>query len=219
MGKGRAAHGQHWGVHAATCAASRAFAHRADAGNVRAYPPRAGRPGDRVSFRNNANPDFIAQARTNFGLDKPLPVQYAIYLSRLVRGDFGTSYSFGGKPVLALIGDRVGASLVSATRRPRHCALIAIPVGILSATRQYSAVDNVTTVGSFVGLAVPNFWLALLLQLYLGVQFRLLPTISTDQATRALSRAHQVLRASRDRARTCRRLRSLPASCARRCSK
>ncbi len=143
-------------------------------------------PGDPVTAflsEQNSNPDFIAQARKNFGLDKPLPVQYAIYLSKLVRGDFGTSYSFGGRPVLALVGDRVGASVALQLVALAIALAIAIPVGILSATRQYSTLDNVTTVSSFVGLAVPNFWLALLLQLYLGVQFHLLPTISTDQAT------------------------------------
>ena len=60
---------------------------------------------------------------------------------------------------------------------------VAIPVGIISAVRQYSKLDNTVTMGSFLGLAIPNFWLALLLQLWLSVQLGWLPTLSTAQAT------------------------------------
>lgn len=143
-------------------------------------------PGDPVSAfisEQNANPDFIEQARKNFGLDQPLPVQYGIYLSRLVQGDLGTSYSFGGKPVLALIGERVGATMALQGLALLLALLIAVPLGILSATRQYSPIDNVATVGSFIGLAIPNFWLALILQLYVCVQLGLLPVTSTNVAT------------------------------------
>jgi len=142
-------------------------------------------PGDPVRAfisQPGVDPAFIAQARHNLGLDQPLPIQYAKYLGRLVRGDFGTAYTFNSRSVLSLIGDRIGATVVLQGISLGLALLIAIPLGILSATRQYSWLDNTTTVGSFIGLAIPNFWLALLLQLYLSVQLRWLPTISTGQA-------------------------------------
>lgn len=142
-------------------------------------------PGDPVRAfisEGNADPGFIEQARKNLGLDQPIPVQYARYMGRLVRGDLGTAYTFNSKPVLNLIMSRIGATVVLQAISLAVALLIAIPLGILSATRQYSALDNVTTVGSFIGLAIPNFWLALLLQLYLSVKLHWLPTISTGQA-------------------------------------
>ncbi|MCC6703440.1 MAG: ABC transporter permease, partial [Thermomicrobiales bacterium] len=60
--------------------------------------------------------------------------------------------------------------------------LIALPVGIISALKQYSTIDNVVTVGSFLGLALPNFWLALLLQLWIAVELGWLPVLSSGQA-------------------------------------
>jgi peptide/nickel transport system permease protein len=142
-------------------------------------------PGDPVRAfvsQPNVDPAFIAQARHNLGLDQPLPVQYARYMGRLVRGDFGTAYTFNSKPVLSLIKSRVAATVILQGISLAIALLIAIPLGILSATKQYSFLDNTTTVGSFIGLAIPNFWLALLLQLYLSVKFHWLPTISTGQA-------------------------------------
>ena len=142
-------------------------------------------PGDPVRAfisEQNTDPSFIEQARKNLGLDKPLPVQYAVYLGHLVRGDLGTAYTFNGRPVLSLIRDRAGATILLQALSLLVALLVAIPLGILSATRQYSWLDNSTTVGSFVGLAIPNFWLALLLQLFLSVKFGWLPTISTGWA-------------------------------------
>jgi peptide/nickel transport system permease protein len=142
-------------------------------------------PGDpALAFisEQNSSADFIEQTRKNMGLDKPLPVQYAIWLGKIVRGDLGTAYTFNNKPVLALIFERLGASVTLQALALLVALVIAIPIGILSATRQYSMLDNTTTVASFLGLALPNFWLALLLQLYFGVQLRWLPVISTGQA-------------------------------------
>lgn len=141
-------------------------------------------PGDPVLVYApvNANPEYIEQARKNYGLDKPLPIQYLNYMGNLVRGDLGTAISFNGKPVLTLIKERAGATIALQVAALSLALLIAIPVGILSATRQYSFLDNTTTVGSFLGLAIPNFWLALLLQFYFGVKLGWLPTISTGQA-------------------------------------
>jgi peptide/nickel transport system permease protein len=130
-----------------------------------------------------ANPQFLEQTRENLGLNEPLPVQYARWVGKLVRGDFGTAYTFNRKPVLSLIGERVWGTVQLQGLALGLGLALAIPVGILSAIRQYSTLDNTVTVGSFLGLAIPNFWLALLLQLWLGVQLGWLPTISTSQAT------------------------------------
>jgi peptide/nickel transport system permease protein len=129
-----------------------------------------------------ANPEYVEQARRNLGLDQPVPIQYLRWLGNVVRGDLGTAATFNNKPVLTLIGERFWGTIQLQAIALGLGLAIAIPVGILSATRQYSTVDNAVTVGSFLGLALPNFWLALLLQLWLGVQLRWFPVISTDQA-------------------------------------
>src|SRR5690348_16130122 len=97
-------------------------------------------PGDpvRAFIEPGSDPTFVEQARKNLGLDQPLPVQYARYMGRLLRGDFGTAYTFNSKPVLSLIGSRIGATVVLQGISLTIALLIAIPLGILSATRQYS---------------------------------------------------------------------------------
>jgi peptide/nickel transport system permease protein len=144
-------------------------------------------PGDPVlammGERAASNPQYVEQARKNLGLDKPIPVQYFYWLRRIVvHGDLGTAYTFNNKPVLSLIGERFWSTIQLQAISLFLGLLIAIPVGIVSATRQYSAVDNTVTVGSFLGLALPNFWLALLLQIWVGVKLGWLPVISTGQA-------------------------------------
>lgn len=145
-------------------------------------------PGDPIQSMispDNTDPAFIEQARKNYGLDKPLPVQYALYIGRLVRGDFGRAITFNGKPVLTLIKSRARPTIILQVVSLTLALLIAIPLGIMSATRQYSFLDNSTTVGAFIGLALPNFWVALLLQFYLSVKLGWLPAISTDVANAA----------------------------------
>jgi peptide/nickel transport system permease protein len=129
-----------------------------------------------------ANPQFIEQARANLGLNESLPVQYVRWMERLIRGDLGTAYTFNRKPVATLIGERFWGTVQLQSLALGFGLALAIPVGILSAVRQYSALDNAVTTGSFLGLAIPNFWLALLLQLWLSVQLGWLPTLSTAQA-------------------------------------
>ncbi len=142
-------------------------------------------PGDPVEafISPNSPPTFLEQARHNFGLDKPLPEQYVIYVGNLLKGDFGTSISFGQKPVWELIKSHAGATLVLQSISLLIALVIAIPLGILSALRQYSFLDNTTTIGAFVGWAIPNFWLALLLQFYLSVKLHWLPALSTGQSS------------------------------------
>lgn len=129
-----------------------------------------------------SNPQYVEQARKNLGLDDPLPIQYFRWVSNMVQGDFGTAYTFNRTPVLKLIGERFWSTVQLQGISLILGLLIALPVGIISALKQYSAVDNVVTVGSFLGLALPNFWLALLLQLWIAVELGWLPVLSSGQA-------------------------------------
>jgi peptide/nickel transport system permease protein len=129
------------------------------------------------------DPQIVAQVRKNLGLDQPLPVQYAIWLSHVVRLDFGTAYTFNQTPVIDLIEQRLPATLVLQSLALLVSLAVAIPIGIISAKRQYSILDNATTAGAFLGLALPNFWIALMLQLLLAVSLGWLPasTQGTDE--------------------------------------
>lgn len=144
-------------------------------------------PGDpavsMLSPQAAVNEQYLEQVRKNMGLDKPLPVQYLIWVKNLATGDFGTAYSFNGKPVLSLIGERVWGTVQLQGISLLLGIVLAVPIGIISATKQYSTLDNTVTVGSFMGLALPNFWLALMLQIWLGVRLGWLPTISTGQGS------------------------------------
>jgi peptide/nickel transport system permease protein len=113
--------------------------------------------------------------RELYGLDQPLHVQYVSWLSRLVRLDFGRSFSSDGRPVLAKIAERLPVTLLLNIVEMLIILAIAVPIGVLSATRQYSTFDKVTTMFVFVGFATPDFWLALLLMILFGVQLGWLP--------------------------------------------
>ena len=120
-----------------------------------------------------------AQARESlrklYGLDQPLHVQYWNWLTRIVRLDFGRSFAPDGKPVLEKIGERLPITLFLNIIEMLLILAVAVPIGVLSATRQYSVFDKITTIFVFVGFATPDFWLALLLQILLGVQLDWLP--------------------------------------------
>ncbi|MGH7391724.1 MAG: ABC transporter permease [Candidatus Rokuibacteriota bacterium] len=137
-------------------------------------------PGDPVEFQTGElSPESGAQAkqmlRELYGLDKPLHVQYWSWLTRLARFDFGRSFAPDGRPVLDKIRERLPVTLALNVIELVIILLIAVPVGVLSATRQHSGFDKVTTIFVFVGFATPDFWLALLLMILFGVQLGWLP--------------------------------------------
>jgi peptide/nickel transport system permease protein len=113
--------------------------------------------------------------RELYGLDQPLHVQYWNWLSRIVRLDFGRSFAPHGRPVITMIAERLPITLLLNIVEMLIIVALAIPIGVLSATRQYSTFDKVTTLFVFIGFATPDFWLALLLMILFGVQLGWLP--------------------------------------------
>lgn len=148
-------------------------------------------PGDpALNFvsESTVDPTVIAQVRHNLGLDKPIPVQYGIWLSHIVRLNFGTAYTFNQTPVITLIGQHLLATIELQAVALALSVIVAIPLGIVSARHQYSLLDNFATGGTFLGLALPDFWLALMLQLLLAVHFGWLPAATQGQDTHGIHR-------------------------------
>jgi peptide/nickel transport system permease protein len=102
-------------------------------------------------------------------------VQYWRWLGRVVQGDFGTSFGTDRRPVLDKITEAMPITLALNALELLLIFVIGIPIGVYSATRQYSAADRVTTVFVFLGFAMPTFWLALLCMMAFGVQLGWLP--------------------------------------------
>ncbi len=109
-----------------------------------------------------------------FGLDQPLQVRYLGWLGKFFTGDWGYSYATH-LPVLRMIGERLPNTLYLMSTVYVVTLLIAIPVGIFTALRQYSLFDHVVTTGTFMGLSMPTFWLGLMLIIVFGLYLRLFP--------------------------------------------
>ncbi|MBI1846491.1 MAG: ABC transporter permease [Candidatus Rokubacteria bacterium] len=120
-------------------------------------------------------PELIKMMREQWDLDKPLHVQYWRWIKRLVQLDFGRSFSQDGRPVIQKIGERLPVTLLLNLIEMIIILLLAIPIGVLSATRQYSLFDKVTSVFVFTGFATPDFWLAQLFVLLFSVELGWLP--------------------------------------------
>ena len=135
-------------------------------------------PGSPVDAVADLNPRASAQARENlrrlYGLDQPLPVQYARWVRRLAVLDLGRSFT-DGRPVVQKIRESLPITILINSLSLALILAVAVPLGILSATRQYSRFDKVTTVTLFVGFSAPTFWLALLLIILFGVKLGWLP--------------------------------------------
>lgn len=127
-------------------------------------------PGDYLSSylaRLQAQGDAVSQEqiaglREQYGLDKPLVVQYLKWIGNMLHGDFGMSLEWG-KPVLELIGGRMLLTIIVAFSAMLFTWAVALPIGIYSAVRQHSIGDYACTLIGFLGLAIPDFLLALLL--------------------------------------------------------
>lgn len=120
------------------------------------------------------DPAVIEAYRQRLGVDQPLPVQYVRWLTRAAQGDLGLSFSTT-RPVAEMILERLPATVELMGASFLLAAVLAFLVGIVSAVRQYSWWDHLGTGLSFLGIAMPVFWLALILQLVFAVRLGWLP--------------------------------------------
>ena len=123
-----------------------------------------------------ASPAMVAELKRFFGLDQPWYVQYSRWVGALAHGDLGTSWRTG-KPVAALILERLPVTIELTLLSVFFALLLGIPVGILSAARRDQAVDNVARVGSLIGLSVPVFWQGTMLILFFSLYLRWMPPV------------------------------------------
>jgi peptide/nickel transport system permease protein len=135
-------------------------------------------PGGPLAAYEN-NPEIsqkdIERLRHEMGLDRPIPVQYWAWLKNFVQGDWG--YSFTTKrPVLVEIWDRLPNTLLLTGISLLAALIIAIPAGIISATRQYSIFDHITTTLAYIGRSMPVFYSGLLLIIIFSIWLRWLPS-------------------------------------------
>jgi peptide/nickel transport system permease protein len=127
-------------------------------------------PGDPAQFMLglNARPDTLAALRAQMGLDQPLPLRYFGWALGMLHGDFGISYTYH-VPVTELINARLPVSLPLAIYALSLTLLIAFPAGIVSATRRNSRTDLAVMGTTQLGVAIPDFWFAMLLVLLFAV--------------------------------------------------
>lgn len=119
-------------------------------------------PGDFVDGKANPNmsTEKVEQLKEIYGLDKPLPIRYINWLKNVVKGNFGDSLRYK-QPVTQVINEHIWNSFLLAVISFVLCLIIAIPIGIISATRQYSMFDKAFTLLSFIGISLPSFFVAL----------------------------------------------------------
>ena len=122
------------------------------------------------------SPAMVAELKRFFGLDQPWWRQYGAWIGGLARGDLGTSWRTG-KPVVALILERLPVTIELTTLAVGFAMLLGIPAGILSAIRRDQAIDNVTRVGTLLGLSVPVFWQGTMLILFFSIYLRWMPPV------------------------------------------
>lgn len=125
-----------------------------------------------------ATPSAVAGLRQEWGLDRPIPLQYVSWVARVVRLDLGTSLRTG-EPVAQAILSRVPNTLLLGGAAVALALLLSVPLGILAAVFRNTTTDAVCRFFALFGAAVPNFWLAFLLILFISVRLKWLPTMGT----------------------------------------
>ena len=133
-------------------------------------------PGDPVGLMMGefASPEEIAKVRTQMGLDRPITEQYFHWLSNMLKGDFGTSY-FQHRPVLDMLSNCFGYTVRLAAFAYVLALVLGIGFGILAAVYHNKFLDRLLMTVSIAGVSAPNFWVAIILQIYFGLTLKWFP--------------------------------------------
>ena len=137
-----------------------------------------GDPAQAIAGRHTPSKAVMEQIRKEYGLDELIPVQYAIWLNKLLHGDLGFSY-LSNRPVIVMIGERVLRTLELMLAAEAASVMIAIVLGVIAAVKHYSIADALTSLGALIGYSTPNFWLALMAILVFTVWLGWLPSSGT----------------------------------------
>jgi ABC-type dipeptide/oligopeptide/nickel transport system permease component len=135
-----------------------------------------GDPAQIMLFGSNPTPQQVENLRVALGLDKPLPVQYLLYLGRLLHGDLGQSF-ITGRPIGEEIAARFPATLQLTLTAMLVAVVIGMPIGIVGGVRPGSLSDRLGSGFAVLGVAVPYFWFALVLVLVFAVRLHMLPSL------------------------------------------
>ena len=127
----------------------------------------------------NATTEDIERIREFYGYDRPILVQYGDWLWRALGGDFGRSH-YLGEPVAEVIFERLPTTMLLGLFALLFALTLSIPLGVLAAIRPNSMIDRTALTIAVIGQAMPSFWFALTLMLWLGVYWRVLPITGSD---------------------------------------
>ncbi|MGH2373687.1 MAG: ABC transporter permease, partial [bacterium] len=130
--------------------------------------------GPSILLDRNMGPDEMARMRAILGLDQPLYVQYVRWLGQVLRGNLGISYQ-AGLPVTEIIRQMLPNTLLLSAAALALSLVVAIPTGVISAARPYTALDHTVTFLCFFGISIPTFWFGLMLIVIFSIVLGWLP--------------------------------------------
>ena len=145
-------------------------------------------PGDPVhalAGKQISSPEKIAELRKEMGLDKPLPVQYYDYLSKILRGDFGKSLK-NNRPVLQSILEQLPSTFHLTVAALTFSTILGLIIGSIGAFNHHSVLDEILSVVSIIGISIPPFFLALLMILFFSIRLNWLPSTAKTSDPRAI---------------------------------
>jgi peptide/nickel transport system permease protein len=128
-----------------------------------------------------SSPEQTAKLRAHFGLDRPLPVQYATFVGHALRGDFGDSWR-ARRPAMATVLDRLPATLALTAAAMVLALAIGVTIGVATSSHPGGLIDLAATLLALIGQAVPGFWLGTILILFFAVRLHWLPSSGGDGA-------------------------------------
>lgn len=136
-------------------------------------------PGDPLAAMlfDTGDPAMIEELRAQYGLDQPIYVQYFKWFWQVLQGNLGASIYGSRTPVTTIIAEAFPRTMSLATLGFIIALVIAVPAGLISAIRKHSALDHTVTVFAFIGLSMPDFWLAILLIIVFAAKLQFLPAI------------------------------------------